>query len=144
MVAKGKTLKMKIYIASSYQRHSTVNNKIFDTLKTIGYTVFLPESIGIDALSADEQFNVSEKCFHEIDDSDIIIAVYPFGLSVSSEIGYAIGHIRNNDKKCIIMLNISEKPSIIHTEAMIMPYIRKEVFTIQQLVEYIKTLDNKK
>lgn len=133
-------IKMKIYIASPYVRHAKINKDIYNALINIGYSVFLPESIGLDALTIREQFIVSEKCFYEIDKSDIIVAVYPFGLSVSCELGYAINYIKHQDHKRIILFNTDKKNEIINTEAMIMPFINREVYNIQELIDCIDTL----
>ena len=81
---------MKVYIASKYIAHKKINNEIYQALKNNGIDAFLPETINNNATDKENMLLVSEKCFSEIEICDIILAVCPFGKSVSCEIGYAI------------------------------------------------------
>ena len=79
---------MKVYIASKYIAHKKINNEIYQALKNNGIDAFLPETINNNATDKENMLLVSEKCFSEIEICDIILAVCPFGKSVSCEIGY--------------------------------------------------------
>lgn len=128
----------RVYIASKYSR-TRLNNQIYDRLKRENIDVFLPESINVEAKSDSEKREVAEQCYEEIDKCSIILAVCPFGKSVSAELGYAISQKRMGYRKTIIMLNTDD-----YDEAMIDPYIDKHIFDVKhdlnELVEYIKNL----
>ena len=127
---------MRVYIASKYIDHKIQNNTIYNALKHASIDAFLPESINISALSKEEMYTVSEICYKEIERCDVILAVCPFGKSLSSELGYAIALKRNNvQKKIIVALNID-----FEFEAMLFPYIDKTVENIPQLIEYINSI----
>lgn len=127
---------MRVYIASKYIDHKIKNNIIYNALKYASIDAFLPETINISALSKEEMYIVSEICYKEIERCDVILAVCPFGKSVSSELGYAIALKRNKiQKKIIVALNID-----FESEAMILPYIDKTVENIPQLIEYINSI----
>ena len=125
---------MKVYIASTYK--NKINNLIFNELKKESIDVFLPESININAISEEEKYKVSEIWYEEIERCDVILLVCPFGKSVSVEAGYAIALKRYVDmKKTIIAFNTDFK-----NEAMLYPYVDKEVENIPQLIRYLKSL----
>ena len=78
---------------------------------------------------------VSETCYEEIESCDVILVICPFGKSVASEIGYtiALNRILHCNKK-IVVLNPD-----IDLEAMICPYIDKQVKSISELIDYLKS-----
>lgn len=86
---------------------------------------------------------------NKIRESDILIAIYPFGLSVSIEIGRFL-ELRNNDrnqKRKLIIFDISKKESDIakklRCEAMLTPHIDDIVTSTYQLLKIInKYTDN--
>ena len=117
---------MKVYIASKYIAHKKINNEIYQALK----------NNGIDATDKENMLLVSEKCFSEIEICDIILAVCPFGKSVSCEIGYAIALKKKYfPNKKIIALNIDFKE-----EAMLYPYIDISVNGISELISVLKSI----
>ena len=81
---------MRVYIASKYIAHKELNRKIYEELVRAKIPVFLPECINMDAIDLNRSYIVAEKCFAEIEKCNVILAVCPFGKSVSSELGYAI------------------------------------------------------
>ncbi|WP_346026312.1 hypothetical protein [Beduinella massiliensis] len=84
---------------------------------------------------------VSQICFDEIDKCNILLVVTPFGKSVSSEIGYAIGLKRKLKKDLkIILLNIGNHDDVLQTEAMIAPYVDTEVNSIADLIDKLYDL----
>ena len=129
---------MKIYIASKYIKHHSINTKIHDALKGKGYDVFLPASIDIDAITDEEMCKVAEICYKEIDNTDIFLAVIPFGLSVAAEVGYAISIKRQHNRKMrIIFFDTGRNKRTmekIQKEAMIWPYHEKPVVSSIDLV----------
>ena len=128
---------MRVYIASKYIDHKKINNQIYGELKNASIDAFLPESINIDALTKEEMYAVSEICYAEITKCDVILAVCPFGKSVSSELGYAIALKRTlPESKVIIALNMD-----FEHEAMLYPYVDKNVNSISQLIEYLTQLN---
>lgn len=128
---------MKIYIASKYMEHKKINKEIFDKLLNYNIDAFLPETINIEAVTKEEMFTVSEKCFNEIDSCDIILIVAPFGKSVSTEIGYAIYKKRLGYNKKLILFKYDKKDDVMKTEAMIAPYIDVTVEDIDELIRYL-------
>jgi len=133
---------MKFYIASKYIDNQFINAEIYDALKSKGYDVFLPKSINMDdAKTHSEMYQVAEKCYDEIDNTDIFLTVFPFGWSVAAEIGYAIKIKRKKNRKMRIILfdNNSDKKSMekLQQEAMISPYFEYDlvVSSIEELME---------
>ena len=127
---------MKVYIASKYIAHKKINNEIYQALKNNGIDAFLPETINNNATDKENMLLVSEKCFSEIEICDIILAVCPFGKSVSCEIGYAIALKKKYfPNKKIIALNIDFKE-----EAMLYPYIDISVNGISELISVLKSI----
>lgn len=127
---------MKVYIASKYIAHKKINNEIYQALKNNGIDAFLPETINNNATDKENMLLVSEKCFSEIEICDIILAVCPFGKSVSCEIGYAIALKKKYfPNKKIIVLNIDFKE-----EAMLYPYIDISVNGISELISVLKSI----
>lgn len=134
---------MRVYIASKYLAHEKINNKIYSALLEAGFDVFLPKSINIDAISAEEMLLVGEKCYDELDNCDVVIVVEPYGNSVSSEIGYALCQRRllQKNKKIILFSNTLDSGAT-KSEAMITPFFDAKVSSIQDLVIYLKeTMD---
>ena len=141
---------MNAYIAYSYKTHPNIIKKIFWELQNLNINTFFPESIELSAISIDEMIYVDDICCNKIRESDILIAIYPFGLSVSIEIGRFL-ELKNNDKskkRTLIIFDISEKGSIIanklRSEAMLIPHIDTIVTSIYQLSKIIdKYIDDK-
>ena len=127
---------MRVYIASKYIDHKAQNNAIYNALKRASIDAFLPESINISALSKEEMYAVSEICYSEIERCDVILAVCPFGKSVSSELGYAIALKRNNAQRKIIVTLKMDFP----LEAMLFPYVDKTVEDIAELIAYLNSI----
>ena len=127
---------MKVYIASKYVDHKKVNNEIYYELTKASINAFLPESINISAITKDQMLEVADICYNEIEKGEIILAVCPFGKSVSSELGYAIALKRRlNQQKKIVALNLD-----FELEAMLYPYVDKIVNSVPELVDYLKSL----
>ena len=135
---------MKFYIASKFIENRVINTEIHNALRSKGYEVFLPASINIDAITYEEMCDVAEKCYNEIDNTDIFLAVFPFGWSVSAEIGYAIKIKRENNRKIRIVLynNNSDKKNMekLLKEAMLSPYFENAltVSSIEELMDFFK------
>ncbi len=133
---------MKVYIASKYLEHKDINLKIYNSLLAENIDVFLPKSINVDAVTSEEMHYVAEVCYNEIEKCDIMVIVTPFGKSVSSEIGYNIALKRLQHNRKLILYNptsLSDKK--LEKEAMIIPYIDVEINNIENLVNYIKNIE---
>ncbi|MDR1703578.1 MAG: nucleoside 2-deoxyribosyltransferase [Clostridiales bacterium] len=134
---------MKIYIASPYKRQKEINDAICDRLRAMGYDVFLPRSIDVDAVTEDDMRFVAQVCYREIKQCDAMVIVHPFGMSVSCEIGYAICLKEMGRDKTLILYTAGDADkSLLYSEAMIMPYINFEAESIDNLTAFIKDLDN--
>lgn len=135
---------MKLYVASSNKLEYKFTNDFLLALQNLNIDIFFPESIGIWAKSLDEMDTVDAICCKEIRDSDILIAIYPFGYSVSVEIGRFLAYkdMQEERKKCFIILDVSEKNSELfnklRSEAMIIPHVNTIVTSTDELVSAIK------
>ena len=126
----------KAYIASSL-KNTKNNQKLFQKLSQSGIDAFLPETIENEShYNLPSMYKISDICYKEIESCNFIIAICPFGKSVSAELGYAIYCKRRGDKKSIITLFMD-----FEDEAMIFPYVEKNFEDIDELVKYIS--DNK-
>ena len=114
---------MRIYIASKYIEHKELNRELFQLIRQCGLDAFLPESINIDAITLSEMQRVAEICYEEIRKSDIVLAVSPFGKSVSAELGFSIAL----QKKIIAYKNMEKD------EALLSPYFDYIVSTKEEL-----------
>lgn len=126
---------MRIYIASKYIENQKINRRINKAIISAGFDVFLLETINIDAITIDEMEEVANICFDEIEKSDILLVVCPFGKSVSAEIGYAISmqRILKNNIKIIFFKNDADG------EAMIKPYVNYYVNNLKELIDLLKS-----
>ncbi len=128
---------MKIYIASKYIEHRLLNRKIAEILKQNSFEPFLPAEIDIDAVTKEEMYEVAEICYKEIADSDTMLAVAPFGISVSAELGFAIALNKINGKPKHIIGFGNPKQD----EAMVYPYFEHIVDDFQELLNVLKSLE---
>lgn len=126
---------MKIYIASRYIKNREINRKLYHTLCEAGYDVFLPECIDICAITIDEMLTVADICYKEIETSDIILVVGDYGKSVSSELGYSIAIKRLLGKQLRIIAYNSPNDD----EAMIRPFVERNLSSISELIEYLNS-----
>lgn len=127
----------KVYIASSL-RNKKNNQELFQKLTQSGIDAFLPESIenGSHHCSP-SMYTISDICYNEIELCNFIIAICPFGKSVSAELGYAIYCKRNIKNKKIISLFMD-----FEDEAMLFPYVDNNFDDIDELVKYIRDHNN--
>jgi nucleoside 2-deoxyribosyltransferase len=130
---------LRIYIASPYITQQEINKVIYDKLRITGNEVFLPKNINIDAITSEDRERVAKICYSEIDKSDIILIVYPFGISVACEAGYSICQKMNGNHRRIILYN-KIKSDKLYNEAMFMPYVDFETDSIEELINYIDKL----
>lgn len=132
---------MRVYIASQYKKKAAINQKIYDELQKENIDAFLPVSINIDAAAGKprEQRLVADICHNELKRCDIILGVWDFGRSVSSELGYAIDHGKK-DRKFVIFDTKDNDINILKNEVMLWPFIDKTVESISELIAYLKSL----
>ena len=137
----------KIYVASSLNKIDTgFKSKLFKKLSEIANDVFFPDYIDLSAFSGDEMAYVDKICSREIRACDILIAIYPFGLSVATEIGrFLESHINHcNSETLLVILDTSEAHSFefnkLRSEAMIMPHINCIVYSEEELLSLLGNL----
>lgn len=139
----------KIYVASSLTKiDKDFKNRLFVRLSETSSNIFFPDNIALAAFSMDEMIYVDEVCSKEIRTCDIFIAIYPFGLSVTTEIGrFLESHINQcNAEKLLVILDTSEAHSCefekLRSEAMIIPHIDHIVYSEEELflllVDYLQ------
>lgn len=128
---------MNVYIASSHIMGERIVKDLKVRLNELNVKIFYPESINISAYTSSEMQTVSDICADEIRKSDILVAVYPFGISVSVEIGRFLESSKNNKK--LIVFDTSEKNSEwykkLRSEAMLIPHIYKILDSIDELIK---------
>lgn len=134
---------MNAYIAYSYKIDPKLINKIFTDLQNSKVHAFFPESIELYASSIEEMKQVDSICCEKIRESDFFIAIYPFGISVSIEIGRFLELKSKDEKKFLIIFDISEKESDpfnkLRGEAMLIPNVDAIVTSSDQLLALINT-----
>ena len=122
-----------IYIAARYCEHER-NQELSNYLQTQGYSIFLPENLHLrESSNKRDQSKVFHNCYHKLKRCEILLAVYPFGDSVSAEIGYAV-----SQKKLLIALK--QKDVTYPPECMIDPAFSFEVFSKEELHELLQRL----
>ncbi len=131
---------MKVYIASRYKIPESY--EIYLKLTSKNIDAFLPKSIDIDAKTAEEKEKVYKTCFQEIySECDVILFIYPFRFSVTSEFGAAAILKFIGLNKTIIFLNLSdERPSDPENEVMMSPAIDRVFTDMDSAVEYIEKI----
>ena len=132
---------MKIYIASSHKTAFRTTKNIFVRTKDIEkWDIFFPEKLGDFSDSMDEMVYIDSICCEKLRESEVLIAVYPFGLSVSVEIGrfLEMRHMYPNQKRYLIVLDTNERfinqYNKLETEAMIIPHIDYVVYSVDELI----------
>ena len=135
---------MKLYVASSNKLGYKFTNDLLIALHNMNIDIFFPECIGIEAETLDEMDAVDAICCKEISNSDVLIAIYPFGYSVSVEIGRFLAYrdMQKERKRCFIILDVSKKDSELfnklRSEAMIIPHVDAIVTSTDELVSELK------
>lgn len=134
---------MKIYIASSYELGKETVKKLKSKLCEISYIdAFFPDSIDINADTLIGMKCISDICSEQIKECDILVAIYPFGISVSIEIGRFLEQQNYIEEKKLIIFDTTSVDSVtykkLRTEVMIMPYVYKVVSTVDELIEEIR------
>ena len=135
---------MDIYVASSARRSVTHTQSLLERVKeNSDIRAFFPAHLG-DYTGSEERMryieNIGDK---HIKKADIMIAVYPFGLSVSNEIGRFIVYRKSSlgTKRKLIIWDTSipgsEEYMLLRTEAMIMPHVDHMVSDIDQLISLL-------
>lgn len=138
---------MKIYIASSHKTAFRTTKNIFIRTKDIEkWNIFFPEKLGDFSDSMDEMVYIDSICCEKLRESEVLIAVYPFGLSVSVEIGrfLEMRHMYPNQKRYLIVLDTNERfinqYNKLETEAMIIPHIDYVVYSIDELINILNDI----
>ena len=122
-----------IYIAACYREHER-NQKIYERMISEGLPAFLPENMHlVESDDMVEQSKIFRRCYAALDSCSIVVVIYPFGKSVSAEIGYAFAK-----NKIVIEL---QPPNVIdHTECMIDPGFHFVVDSEKELIDLLKKL----
>lgn len=138
---------MRIYIASSHKTaYKTTKNIFVRTKDNRKWKIFFPEHLGDFSDSMEDMVYIDSICCNKLRESEVLIAVYPFGLSVSVEIGrfLEMRHIYPNQKRYLIVLDTNEKVlneyNKLKTEAMIIPHIDHIVYTVDELLDVLNNL----
>jgi nucleoside 2-deoxyribosyltransferase len=131
---------LNIYLASPL-KFGAVNQSIANYLtQNLGVNIFLPASLETEEF--EERFFLAEKLYTEINKSDIIVIVIPFGLSVAAEIGYAIALKHFGYKKSIIAFRSGL--GAVKYEDNIDPYIEAYADSMEDLAKMIKIIGDTK
>lgn len=138
---------MKVYIASSHKTaYETTNSLFCKTKNNNEIDFFFPETIGDMSDSPENMEYIDFICCDKLRKSDVLVAVYPFGFSVSVEIGRFLeySNIYSDKKRYFIVLDTSYVDSDdykkLRTEAMILPHIDYIANNIDELLDILKQL----
>lgn len=120
-----------------------MTQKLKQKLDEVGYMdVFFPDSIDISADTLSGMKRISDRCSEQIRKCDMLVAIYPFGISVSVEIGRFLEQQNHIKKKRLVILDTTFVESATHkklrSEVMVMPHIYKVVGSVEELIEEIK------
>lgn len=126
---------MKVYIASKYKNHQ-LNSSILAFLLGEGFLAFLPEHIDVRALDQSSAMDVLQRCRKELEGSDVILAVSPYGVDVGSEITMAYLLRESGKKLRIVQFNTTEETSVRHDFIRCM--VDYESDSLESIVRYIK------
>lgn len=132
---------MKVYIASSLRNKKT--DFICKKLKENNIEYYNPAVIDLDERINAERIEIFNKCLHEIEyNCNILLAIAPYGRSVSGEVAYA-GCLKSHGMRKIIILynSSSESPCIEEMEAIQAPFFDVVFNDLQDLIRYIIKLD---
>lgn len=133
---------MLIYVASKYIDNKIINANIAKVLRDNGYDVFLPMELNISAKDPGEKNYVATECYKAIIKSDVILAVFPIGDSVTAEIG-AVSILKvliPNHTKLVFYNPRKEDIEKKYAEVMIEPFVDKIVYNNCELLEYLKDI----
>jgi len=132
---------MKIYIASSHKTAHEITKELNKKTQHIDYMeFFFPEILGDSTNSVENMKYVDSICCKKIRECDMLVAIYPFGHSVSVELGRFLEFnlLQCNNKKQLIIFNTCDNDSIefkrLRTEAMIIPHVNHFVNSIDELL----------
>jgi nucleoside 2-deoxyribosyltransferase len=126
---------LNIYLASPL-RFGAVNQSIANYLtQNLDVNVFLPASLETEEF--EERIFLAERLYNEINKSDIIVIVIPFGLSVAAEIGYTVALKYFGYNKSIIAYRSGL--GTVKYEDNIDPYIEAYTDSMEELVKMIKS-----
>lgn len=126
---------MKVYIASKYRNHQ-LNSSVFAALSEEGFLVFLPEHIDRRALNQSSAVDVFQRCRKELESSDVLLAVSPYGVDVGSEITMAYLLRESGKKLRIVQFNTTEETSARHDFIRCM--LDYESDSLESIVRYLK------
>jgi len=122
-----------IYLAACYREHER-NQKLYDSLTAAGFHVFLPENLHLkESTEKLDQSKVFYSCYYKLSECEIVLVLYPFGRSVSAEIGYAIA-------KNKILVELKPKNINVDSECMIDPGFHFIVETEEELIKLLGNL----
>ncbi|HLW02358.1 MAG TPA: nucleoside 2-deoxyribosyltransferase [Ktedonobacterales bacterium] len=102
---------VRVYVASPLKYDAT-NDEINHQLGKIPEVeVFLPASLYDNFREEDKARRIAEACYDEIDQSDVVVVVEPFGLDVAAEVGYTIARKRSGDNKLVLFYQTKHGPN---------------------------------
>ena len=128
---------MKIYIAASL-KNQEVNN-VLKALKDNNLDFFNPALLGLNEEIEEERNIIFKKCLFEIEyDCDILLAIAPYGESVSGEVGYAgCLKLHNNNKLLLLYNSGDESPCKEENEAIQAPFFDKVFDDLNKLIQFL-------
>lgn len=128
---------MRIYIASRYKAHSSLNRIIRDALEREGFSVFLPEDLHIDEIDDSGLMSAGWACYRGMLTCDVFVVVAPYGESVAAEIGAAAVRRVGGDGTIRIILYAPEGIEV-KREAMTTPFFDLRVSDVHGLIAACK------
>lgn len=139
---------MRVYIASSHRTGSAITGELFKKISNdVRISAFFPEHLGDFTNGITSMQYIDAICCEKIRSSDVMVAVYPFGCSVSIEIGRFLErrYQKAKDRGLLILLDSSQSDSeqhrLLRTEAMLMPHVDHFVYSVDDLVELLRQIE---
>lgn len=123
-----------IYIASRYREHQR-NMEVCQKIKSEGFQVVLPEEMNlIESEDPLKQSKIFRRCYAALARCGIVVVIYPFGKSVSAEIGFAFA-------KNKIVIELIPTGVQDDTECMINPGFHFVVHSVDELIKLLKNIN---
>lgn len=134
----------KVYVASSGKMNATAEILLAKMKKCDNIEPFFPAFLGDYTHSPEEMRYIEAICDVEIERSNIMIAVYPFGLSVSNEIGRFLvyRYFYPDENRKLIIWDTSQPGTyeydLLRSEAMIMPKVDHLIHDIDEAISLVQ------
>lgn len=138
---------MKVYVASSFKTaHKQKKELIKKTIDFHEFKFFFPEKLGVHFETKEEMMYIDKACCEQLRNSEILLAIYPFGPSVSLEIGRFLENkfLLNQYNKLFVLLDTSSIGGYdyrkLRTEGMILSHVDYLAHSVDEVLSYLQQI----